>query len=218
MRRISAVSAAVLLSTVAMAADAQSPTIFGITLMQPMPLPECSSKPEAVRKFRKAYEKYQNKITLWFPYEAAKTGPCYERMTAKAGTDAPLFDEGISVDFPMSQLPDGAKWDGVSATIIDGKVQGVTFLTYGYNSQTLVLDQLKAKFGEPTIFKPVKKQNGYGATFESIEAVWSPGNGITITFEGTLSRTDVGLVQVQTQAARNRLKASLEPLDSGTPM
>lgn len=198
--------------------DKPALSIFGMTIMQPISLPECAADVKAVDKYRKAKAKYPGMPFLHYPYDVNRVGPCYKRDDKFAGNTTPPVDENLTIDFPMSALPEGAKWDSVYAVIIEGKVQSIGFMTYGMDSQGLVMDQLRGKFGEPMTNKIVSKQNGYGAKFESIEASWNFGSGVMLVFEGTGLRTDYGTVTLQTAAARQKYLESMKKLTSGTPM
>lgn len=210
---------AAMVSTSVEAQERLVPSIYGITINEPIPLAECGADAKAVERYRKAKAKNPDMAFLRYPYGVNRTGPCYKRAEGKAGSDLPLVDEGLSIDFPMSSLPEGAKWDGVWATIIDGKVQGVGFMTYGLTSQEVVFNQLQGKFGPPTVNKIVAKQNGFGAKFSSIEAGWSFDDGIMASFEGTGFRTDYGNVRIQTAEARRRSEESLRKIaGQSTPM
>lgn len=204
-------------SVPSLAQDKPIPPLFGMTIMQPISVPECASDPKAVEKYRKAVVKYPT-LGLRFPYGINRSGPCYKRRDQFAGTAELPANESLTIDFPMSALPEGAKWDSVYATIIDGKVQGIGFMTYGLSNQSVLLDQLRGKFGEPTTNKVVSKQNGYGAKFESIEAEWSLPGGAMLFFEGTGMRTDYGTVSLRTPTAQQQYLDSMKKLTNGTPM
>lgn len=217
MIRVMLAGVTIVLSTSAIAQDRPIPALYGLTLLQPISLPECAADAKAVEKYRKAAAKYPS-LSLHYPYGVNKSGPCYKRDDRHAGAPNQPQNESVRIDFPMSALPEGASWDSVYATIIDGKVQAIGFNTYGLVSQQLVFDQLKGKFGTPDTNDIVTKQNGYGTKFDSIKAGWSLGDGVIASFEGTGLRTDYGIFSLSTETARAREAEHLKKLTSGTAM
>lgn len=217
MKRILLLAALIASPTPSMAQDKPIPSLFGITIMQPISVPECAFDPKAVEKYRKAVAKFPT-LGLHFPYDINRSAPCYKRRDQFAGMTEGPANESLTIHFPMSAPPEGAKWDSVYATIIDGKVQGIGFMTYGLSSQSLVMDQLRGKFGEPTTNKVVAKQNGYGAKFDSIEAAWSLTGGTMLFFESTGMRTDYGIVSLRTPTAQQQYLDSMKKLTGGTAM
>lgn len=210
---------AALVATPAMAQMKSPPSLFGITINEPLAVSECSADPERVKNYYKFKSKYPRDYVTSYPYSIAKESPCYKRINAKAGSSQPLEDEGVSIDFPAGKSPSVAKFGTVSAYVMEGKVQRVYFQTYGLSSQEDVFAQLKAKFGEPSSNKMVGWQNGFGAKYDAINAEWLLGGGLAVTFIGFDTSRDGGVVYLDTEYARKKTEEGFKALrNSGTQM
>ncbi|MCB4861987.1 hypothetical protein K7W03_20555 [Sphingobium sp. PNB] len=208
-----------LLAAPAMAQTKPNPSLFGITVMEPLTVPECTAEPERLQRYNKYKSKQPFGMMSPYPYSIAKDGPCYKRINAKAGTPQAVEDEAVWIDFPAGKSPSAAKYGTVSAYVFEGRVQRVFFQTYGISSQDDVFAQLKAKFGEPSSNKLVGWQNGFGAKYDAINAEWLLGGGLAVTFVGFDTSRDGGAVYLDTEAARKKMAEGFKALrNSGTQM
>jgi hypothetical protein len=120
-------------------------------------------------------------------------------------TDIKIKDR-VAIDFPRNEQPSvtlGGGWFGISATVVDGNVEGIKFGTFGVRNATSVLDALTTKYGKPTDLTTSKVQNGYGASFDAITAVWllpaSSDPKLTVVFRSVCESTlDEGCVTIDT--------------------
>ena len=192
--------------------SASYPSIFGIQMMTSMSIPECQFSSIAL-KHPEAFK--GNSIVE--PYDYGTKEICYKRIGSRAGSAEPLVNELLNVEYPFDKQPQLATY--VSAQVVDGRVQGVTFSTHGVRTQELVLSSLEQRFGKPTNLITTTEQNGFGAKFEVIRASWAMPNDITVTFQGAASRFDAGLVSILTSAARaQQEQKNRQLLGAGTPM
>ena len=188
------------------------PTVFGIQLMAPINIPECQISPTVLK-----HPDIYKRNSFFDRYSYSSTTICYERIGSRGGSNEPLSNEAVNVQFPFKQEP---QWDtAVSVELINGRVEGVSFSTHGVATQQLVLSSLEQKFGKPTSLTTVSKQNGFGAKFDVISASWSLSSKITVTFEGAATRIDAGTVSVSSPAARaQEEQRTKQLLGTGTPM
>lgn len=208
MRRI--ILAAVLssLAGAASAASDERLTFYGVTMMEPIAVPECGTFTDPV-KFRKKYGTY--------PYAPPTTGPCYRRDDrSKSGTAEPMTFENIDIQLPVATAP-GVGF-GFSALVMDGKIQALRWMTRGQPQQTAMFALLRSKLGEPTSTTTDALQNGFGAKYESIRATWSLPQTVTVVFQGIDGRIDQGKVEIISEAARARVMEELSKANKSTPL
>ncbi len=84
------------------------------------------------------------------------------------------------------------------AFVVDGKVEGLEFLTYGLRYQTHDLATLKTWFGEPESVTYHKYVLGNDDAPEAVNAVWNKPD-LKITFSGTLEGVkEYGTITIDT--------------------
>jgi hypothetical protein len=85
----------------------------------------------------------------------------------------------------------------MTALAIDGKIESVSFATGGLAAHDLVFAALKAKYGEPVALRSTPMQNGYGASFDAILAIWHTKD-VNVVYQAGNAARDSGSVQVST--------------------
>lgn len=104
--------------------------------------------------------------------------------------------------------------DSVAAILEpDSIIAVLNIKTGGYDMQELTFAALKDKFGEPTVSLISKRQNGYGAVYDIIEAGWKFSSGATLEFDGITGNLHTGLI-VAKSAATIAKESSVPPIDS----
>jgi hypothetical protein len=169
-------------------------TVFGIPLGQRFALPEC-------RK-----EKFLKSVT----YLPART-ICFQRGYGKESQSGPVLEGDISIEFPIMELPLGVTGGSLGGTIIDGSLEGVIVGTSGLSYQYIMLEKLKGKYGEPSLFLPRRVQNRLGAEFDTFTANWIFDN-LIITFNGVDGSLDHGLVTIGTKKGAEYRERQLKEL------
>jgi hypothetical protein len=180
---------------------AQEMSVFGISLGEPLALPECekSEPPSSANGYR--YEPRPK------PRQA-----CFISLA-----ELKIHDR-VAIDFPENERPTvtrGGGWFGVEATLIDGKVEGIKFGTFGIRNDSLVLEALTTKYGKPTDLITSKVQNGFGASFDVSTASWLlPGPvdpKLTVVFRSSCSdKLDEGCVTIDTKKGHAWRKQKLD--------
>jgi hypothetical protein len=174
---------------IAAAGTASAPvSIFGVEIGRRLSLQECAPN-ESYLKYHASLAEKKPSRRLGKPflvYDRPTNSPCYQRWTNEFST-GPLVREGVTISFPLSERPELLIDWKVSAFVIDGSVQLITFRTLPFRFQDTILDTLKRKFGEPSSLDPVSLQNGFGARFEALTAVWHPSQTITATYSSFTS-------------------------------
>jgi hypothetical protein len=192
-------------------------SLFGITMLEPLLIPACPIV-GGVAKFAKDYEKRGRPSWATVPYSGPLTGPCFKRNLPNAIFSTPPTDEWVRISYPTHQQPELATYDSVVVSVIDGRVQGISFHTVGLSAQSLVLAALTKKYGKPSTDRMVSKQNSYGAKYDSVVAVWTLTDLITAKFEGVAESLNDGFVKIETPLEHEKNEALERALISGTPM
>jgi hypothetical protein len=197
-----ALAAVALFALIASVASAQSkhadPTVFGFNLGGSLSLPECSTSAVGANRF----------------YKHSDGVVCFERSDENA--EAPLINERITIRFPFDKQPPLVSGTGISACVVDGTLESVSFSTAGMYDQDRVLAELKNKYGVPSTISETKMQNAMGAVFASHYAVWRFLN-LSVSFRGTTARIDDGLVTIETKKGAEFRSASLRVLQPAGP-
>lgn len=196
--------AALVLVSAPVNARAQPVTVWGLTFLEPLSVPEC-----LLLRPRRMEPRYSPANTT--------TELCFERNLTNTGSVAPLGDENVILRWPIPVRPAMVNGTTMAAYLLDGRLERLAFSTDGYASQENDLAELTQKFGEPAAQTTVTKQNAFGAQYESITAHWAVGDGITVTFTGTTHRIDEGRVIVATSAGDQALRVYLDSLMPRTP-
>lgn len=98
-----------------------------------------------------------------------------------------------AVVFPPNHRPTIMASSKLEVLVIDGKIEGVEFLTYGIRTQFYDLATLKTWFGEP---ESVTDRPNLGESFDTIVAVWNKPD-LKIWFRGNLGGKN-GMVIIHT--------------------
>lgn len=158
--------------------------VFGMPLGQSFRVKECSKHGEEgdVR------------------YSSGQDSVCFERVISQSSC-APLKTGTVIINFPHHKAPEIAtmsQFVGISGTIIDEKLEGIEFSTLGIQDADFVLSKLKEKYGNPTIYVPLKVKNYQGGTFDSFIAKWN-FEKFTIFYSSVLESLDHGSVKIYTK-------------------
>lgn len=113
-------------------------------------------------------------------------------------------NESLTIVPPSKKRPTGTAQ--VTASIVDGSVEGLTVLTDGFVHAQQLFEQLKQKLGEPTVQDVVQVTSGVGATFSSPRAVWELPNAY-VKYNGIIGEVNSGLILVYTYAEKERVLA-----------
>ena len=187
------------LSAVAQTKSADD-TVFGMRLGEKFSIPEC------VRL---------KKSNLYAENDPA---PCYERIGLTWGKktqhDSPVTNDTVTILFPFIQRPPIISGLKITAQIVDGNLESIGFNTMGLQTQDQTLSALKEKYGDPTSLAELKKQNNFGATFDSHFSVWK-FEKFTVVFQGTTDRVDSGLVNIDTRKGAEYRSALLKKSQDG---
>jgi len=162
-------------------AAAALPSVFGLQLGAPISLPECKIVPGLSIK----------------AYAVDQTAPCWESPIVLSGDVLP----STPIDFPAASAPLIVKNARIYALPIDGKVESIMFLTPGAGAQSLVMAELRKKFGPPSSETTSTVGNALGATFNAIDARWTIA-GAEVRYRGVADRIDSGEVTIDTAKAK----------------
>ncbi len=181
------------------AAQSSPPTLFGIAVAQPLGISECAPEEEPT-KWHAQPSILQSPS---FPYREPVGGPCYERLAAKAATNAPLMDEVVFVHFPAATRLQVAIDNTINVLVSDGRVEWIRFATGGLSTQEDDVAALQQKFGPPTKLNHVGVQNGFGAQYQSIQATWQITSDISADLDSAGGgTTERGLATLATSKGR----------------
>lgn len=161
-------------------------SVFGIRLGEKLALPRCR---EAVNVQREMYV---------IPINEPGKLPVYTLRFANDRSPEPYVFRSISTYLHL----------------LNGRVAEVTVRTFA-KSQAEVAKILTRKYGVPTAFKTVTKQNAYGARIKAIDAEWHL-NGLWVSFDGASDLTS-GTIIIETQAALDHTRRQLEQRRKGSP-
>jgi hypothetical protein len=197
----------VLLTTLVAAQAAPSPTsIFGISIGEPLSLSECIPATDPA-KYHTDKSAYKGNFYYKFPVAA----PCFERLAQQGQGNSPV-NEIVNVQFPLKERLAAAADNAVVVQLLHGKVEFIRFNTKGRIFQDEDLATFSAKFGKPTSAKPVALQNGYGAEFEALIAIWKITPTVTATyssFAGSISGK-YGSFSIGTEQGKAALEAPIK--------
>ena len=190
--------AAILGSLVFCAAAQTSPgTVFGLSLGEAFQIPECPKET-------------LGRIVI-YAY-ARQPAMCFQRGPDKITQAAPLVDDTVTVQMPISSEPSMVAGFSFIAHVLDGKLEGIGFNTFGYASQDRALASLTEKYGPPDAVTPKTMRNGFGKTFEAFNAIWVRLPGIAVTFDSVTSAVNSGLVTVDTSKGLDARSKAIEKL------
>jgi hypothetical protein len=173
-------------------ATAQDKTVFGMRLGEVLSIPECAT------------DKY-----LRYSPVAKGAGTCYKRFLVDRVPEKKEYDEKyikkyreehprrpLGTETVTIEISDAPLWlvdNGVTACLIDARLEGIRFNTLGIANAELMLLRLKEKYGEPSEIVKLNAQNRVGASFPAFIATWvSPDSHVTFnSVDGSLDRGSV---------------------------
>ena len=180
-------------------AYADDMTVFGLTLAQDFSLPECKK------------ESYGYSIGGTYYV-------CFERLFGEEKQSGPIVAETVKIRFPIADSPSIVKGRELLVSVIDSKLEGLRFDTFGIQDADIVLGKLKEKYGEPKVFTPRTVKNRFGGSFEAFDASWS-GPNLQVLFQSVRGSLDSGLVQIDTtKSSENRSRAIKELTKDKRPL
>jgi hypothetical protein len=109
------------------------------------------------------------------------------------------------VHFAREEMPSIVSGFVINVTLIDNKLEGLSFDTPGLNSRDRVLNVLTDKYGAPTKLNKESLQNGYGARYESFIAEWDESDLYVIYTPVAGGDIKRGFIRIETQRARQQL-------------
>jgi hypothetical protein len=171
------------------------PTEFmGVEIGSTFSMPECSTEDRGYG-LPKSYA-FEDKQAV---------RPCWNALAPDGDYGRPK-GENYTVEFmpPAGKRPPGVVTS--SALVVNGKIEGVSFITNGLESQDSILSALTGKLGTPTQLKETPMQNRMGATFTSQEAEWAFKGGKG-AFNGMVGKIDQGIGYVYTAAGSEYVEA-----------
>lgn len=171
--------------------NAQENDVFGLALGQSLQIPEC----------RKQYG----------IYDISNKSVCFERIFGREKLTTPVENETVKITFPTLDAPKIAKNGVLLGMVIDGKLEGINFNTFGIKDAEQVLNKLKEKYGEPHEYKPYVEENRLGQKFNAFSALWKLDN-LEVYMQSILGSITSGLVSIDTHKARDAKKDSLKNL------
>lgn len=171
--------------------EPQENNVFGLALGQSLQIPEC----------RKQYG----------IYDISNKSVCFERIFGREKLTTPVENETVQIRFPILDAPKIAKNGVLVGKVIDGKLEGVNFNTFGIKNAEQVLSKLKEKYGEPHEYKPYVEENRLGQKFNAFLALWKFDN-LEVYMQSIVSSISSGLVSVDTPKAKAAKQDALKEL------
>jgi hypothetical protein len=154
---------------ITLATLALAPTILGITLGKPLPMPSCDAPGMQPGLGQTCWSK-----------QPGPAGSERRQIFTPVGQEGPSFVRG---------------W--ISVETIDDQVVAIIIPTTGVNSQSAAMAELRRKFGAPSRVASDHLQNLMGAHFVG-ERAWWKRPGYTVSFDSTESDINFGLIKVTT--------------------
>lgn len=183
-------------------------SVFGIPFGAPFEVPECPWRES--RNYLSPDRTAKQREYTQTSYSGTD-GPCFVQSLRNIGSPIPEGDN-VSVLFPLKDSPSMSKRGHLTLRIVGGKTDHMTFETRGITAQELDLESLQAKFGTPDTLNRPKAQNRMGATFETVEAVWSLAGDISVTYLSATDRIDEGVVVITTPDGTQAERRALDEL------
>ena len=117
-----------------------------------------------------------------------------------------------TLNIPYESMTFAIRKFGFHVTTYNDEVTNIGIVTYGEQSQELVFQELKSKFGKPKSVKINNLQNGYGAKFKGINATWDT-RCCKVVFEGIDEELDYGTINIHAKT-QNSLESNKIRLDA----
>lgn len=155
--------------------------VFGMSLGRNLQIPECNKQ--------------------YGIYDISTKVVCFERAYGKEKLTSPVINETVRIAFPITESPSIVKNGVLLGMVIDGKLEGINFNTFGVKNADSVLLKLKEKYGEPQEFVPYKEENRLGQKFDAFTAIWRQEN-LEVYMQSILGSITSGLVSIDTLKAK----------------
>jgi hypothetical protein len=178
------------------AAPQHDMTVFGIALGQDFTIQECPKR----------------KIGRLYMYSPSSGAVCFERLFDKVSETGPVVNDSVSIRFPAGETPELMTGLGMIGAVIDGKLEGIGFNTFGIRTQDSDIETLKKKYGDPTTLAPTKVTTRIGASFDAITATWDLPD-LYVSFKSAASSIDSGLVNIDTRKGKEHRDRLLNDLN-----
>jgi hypothetical protein len=173
--------------------------VFGLQIGAELTLPECE----------------RIKIGSAFTYSESQQRWCYERIDRNGMLS---LNEAILIKFPLNEWPRIVNGLSLVGQLIDGRLEGVGFNTFGLKAAPDVLQKLTEKYGSPSDSERYEVQNRLGAKFTTVRAIWNFSN-LVVVFRGLSDSLDTGLVNIDTPRCKAAREQKLKELtNSGPPL
>lgn len=196
-------------ATVVTAQDTSS--VFGMRLGQPLTIPECERN--EYLWYVGSNTCYKRDPKIYGVPEDKKFDMKYIKNYTKNNPPPALGTEQVEISFSASDWPQYISPSNTSALLIDARLEGMQFFTFGVSNADLMLERLKTKYGASTSFLPLKVKNGLGLPFDAFIASWRLPN-LVVTFYSVETSLDHGRVTIDTGKGdawrMQRLKESLK--------
>jgi hypothetical protein len=170
---------------------AESAAVFGITLQEPLAMPQCSHDVADGKSF----------------YLPPQAGACYELAAGAAAAGVAAADEAgvnkvpadgsVVIVWAAARKPEIVAGRGAMAVMADGKLQSVVFETGGMRSQNEVYQALVDQFGLATSTRVIPLEQG--ATVMPILAKWTLDR-VDVLFYSAVEGPDKGVVSISAHA------------------
>jgi hypothetical protein len=183
-------------STAAKLKDADM-TFYGLHLGEKFSVPECKRHETTLYgKVRIGYD-VRNEVLCFQWTDGYETFNFFNDQARIIPVNTPVVTDRVMLVFPTDIRPMYTATAYMLCLVVDGKLALVTLPTGGLKGQDYWLAQLTQRYGPPAQLKEIAKENGFGAVFNSYEAIWGFAN-LHIDFYGTLNSTDRGTIDVVT--------------------
>jgi hypothetical protein len=172
-------------------------TFYGLHLGEKFSIPECNRHETTM--YGRAVIGYDI-VNEFLCFEWTGGYESFNFLDAQARiipVNTPVVTDRVMLVFPNDIRPMYTATSYMLCLVVDGKLARVRLPTAGLKWQDYWLGQLKQKYGPPAQLKEIAKENGFGAVFNSYEAIWGFAN-LHIDFYGTLDSTDSGVIDVVT--------------------
>jgi hypothetical protein len=180
--------------------------VTGVVLGAPLSMPECNATGSG--RLRRYVSPYSG---------TPQVRPCYKaRESLLERPGSPIGPEPEEIDLLLSNLPRGVQFDRTKATVIDGEIHALQFITTGISSQDSLFALLTEKYGEPVDVSRNTVTTRVGVDYQAIYAMWKYED-LLVTFVGVAGSIDRGGITFVTakghahEQAEQAAKKAAEP-------
>lgn len=148
---------------------------------------------------------------------APKDGMCITKLSASIEGDPAFTGESDIKFFPGVVPPYVASYE-ITASFASGLLVGIRFSTFGLTSDPLVMSDLRAKFGEPSLTLNRKVKTAAGGEFDAPFLSWMKGD-VIVTYTAVSSSIRYGTVIFSTPQSRamdEKKKQEIDKLIGGS--